>query len=674
MRFDHKWQAMSAVAVLTAAVTVLFLPTVGYDFAFYDDNYQVLENPLIRDLGPSGLARMFSGFSLTSYYPMRLLSFAVDYRLWGLKPAGYHLTNVLIHVLNSILVYLLCLRLQKAGQSRTDGELEPARRRGKGGSIVATRFVWAMAFALLFGVHPVAVEPVAWIGGREELLMLCFLLCSVHLQVRAMELEGDAPRDSGRRRAVLRVLAVFAAALACLSNVLGAIAPFLAVALELCLGGREGLPSCKRALRVAGRTWAYWLLAAAAIVLKKIGATLDVHHEVVDRVAMTVPQRVLTAVGLYGLNLRTLGWPAHLAVMYPKRVVESALTPGVAGGLAAAALTVWAGWLGRRNRLFLLGLCWFLVSLAPSAQLIPHHILRADRFLYLPLVGAVLALRFGLERVRRLRGYGGVAGLCLLGCAGLLWVRSALHRPIWRDSVKLFRHELAADNDNLVAHYNLANLLARDGRREEAARHYAEAVRIRPDFATGYSKLAAVLTELGRLDEAMRHYSAAIALRTDDADLYNNFGAALAAKGDVAAALGHYSTALRLNPEHKSAHCNLGVALDAMGQPFDAAAQYVEALRIDPEYADAHNNLAIILARQGRAADAIRHYSAALQTKPDYPDAHYNIGVVLLELGRRDEAVAHFSEALGLKTPFPQAERALRMAIGGEDASGAAVR
>jgi len=641
---------IAAALVIAATVLAVFGPALGYGFSYYDDNYQVLNNPLIRDLSPRGLARMFTRRSLTSYYPVRVLSLAFDYAVWGARPAGYHLTSVLLHALNAVLVYGLCVRLCVGFGARTGGRQAPRMR-----------FV-ALFGALLFAVHPVVVEPVVWVGGREELLMVLFVLCALLAHARrAAPADGrDNTNAAGGGPATLRVAvwpSIFCV-LACLSNVVGAVTPLLVVA-------HNAAAALARRTRPLGAglfrgTAVMWAVAVVTIVVKLSDSAATADYEIVDTLRMTAGQRVLTVFSAYWLNVTTVLWPRTLVAMYPKTVAESVLEPGVWLGGGAVLCTAWCLWGALRRPVVAFGLLWFLCALAPAAQVLPHHILRADRFLYLPLVGVACAVCGLLRPAVRSRAAGALCVAVLL----VLGLRSVRQRRFWHDSMTLFAHELSVNPENLASHYNLANLLAKEGRLKEAVQHYAEAARLRPDFGTAEKKLGAALTELGQIDAALVHFSRALALSRPDPDLHSNVGAALASRGRLREALPHYSRALALAPRHKSAHCNLGVALAALGKEADAKKHYSKALEVDPQYADAHNNLAIVLAAEGERHEAIRHYSAALAAKPGYADAHFNLGVVLLEAGNTAEAAAHFSEAVRYKKPFPQAEHALALLRG----------
>ena len=590
-----------AVATLVCLTLGVFLPAVRYEFTHYDDLDQLTKNPTVQALSLSNLARMFTSRSLTSYYPIRVLSLAIDHALWGMRPGGYHLTNVLIHTLSVVLVFALVLRLATRLHMP---DHDPAR-------------VWvpaACAGAALFAVHPVVVEQVVWIAGREELLAGLFMLLCLLSFDRAL---------AGARW--MFVPAGLFAGAACLSNVLGAVIAPVAAAYAFCARPAHGGRTHRLGPALAS-SWFFWTLAALTIATKLLTDTVWLPpHVFKAQVRLSLSERIRTIFDVYARNLGTLVWPRHLYTPYANDIPERWLEPRVLLGAIAVVLTPVGLWFARRRRAVLFGGLWFLAALAPSAQLVPHHIFRADRFLYLPLIGLAVAGGAGLARVpadaRRLRpGLLTLACLVLAACVA----RTALRLPLWRNGLTLFSHAFQANPDSPTVRANLGTALARAGRHEEARRHFYEAARLDPANPEAHFNLANALRRLGRLDEAVQHYSVAVFLAPTDTEMHTNLGVALSAAGKMNEAIFHYSRALRLAPENHHARVNLGAALGS----------------------------------QGKAQEALRHLSTVVRAAPYRADARINLGITLLAIGDVDAAVEQFRKAVRLQ---PHAEKPKRL-------------
>jgi tetratricopeptide (TPR) repeat protein len=271
-----------------------------------------------------------------------------------------------------------------------------------------------------------------------------------------------------------------------------------------------------------------------------------------------------------------------------------------------------------------------------SALLIP--------FLVLYVRGLDVAL--GFSRSARLR----LAALfCIVGIVTVSEI--AVNRPAFASAYNFF-HLLSYPYSS-EAQYNLGLDMAEQGKLEEAARHYSEAIRIEPAHFRARIALAAILARQGRLEDVIRHYSEAIRINPDSDVAHNGLGLALAGQGKIEEAIGHYSEAIRLKPDYSEAHYNLATALAGQRKPDEAIKHYSEALRIYPDYFEAHSNLAALLAQQGKLQEAIKHYSEALSINPDHERLHFNLGLALAKQGKVAEAIGHFSEAVRIKPDDP---------------------
>lgn len=607
-----------AVFFLAMLIVSVFHPLLRYDFVCYDDETHVLENPFIRSLSVSSVARMFTSTYVRSYYPVRNLSLAVDYSLWGLNPGGYHLTNVILHFLNALLVGLIAYRAMPGSGAMP-------------GSSSVRSLLSGLVAATLFAVHPLAVEPVAWISGREEVLTVFFVLLSLHSYI------GVPRRKDRLGRSLMTWLFCL---LACLSNVAGAVMPALLLAYDGCFH-RQGERRIRTWFRGAmARTWPAWLIAAGAVGLKlSWTGALWGNASAAAPPDLSIPERALVMLDTYQLNLRSVLWPAELTIAYPNAVPGTLLSPGVLLGALCLLLTTLALWFSRKTPMTCLGLFWFVASLAPGSQMIPHHVFRADRFLYLPLVGLALAIGTGPMNTPTARRWPRATLGIAIGAVVLLALRSAFQVPVWENGVTLFSHAIDCGADPTIAHRVLGCALAREGRHQEAAQHFAAALPGEPGEAEVHYNLANSLRNLGRLEAAKAHYSEAFKRKPADANILNNLAAVLATQGKWEEAADVYSSALVLDPGSAHMRSNLGVTLAAQQRIADAVAQFSRAIELNPHLVSAHLGLGAAFVKQKTYQEAVRHFSEVLRISPGHPKAAQGLRNALHALGQ-DQAIS----------------------------------
>jgi protein O-mannosyl-transferase len=596
------WVAVPVAAALTLLVVAVFYPILGFGFIDYDVDGQVVKNPHIRELTGENLTMIFTSRSLTSYYPVRTLTFAIDYQLWGLNPRGFKLTNLIIHLANTWLVFWLILRL-----TRQPPETSAPSPFGSLG-VVGT----AGLSAGLFAFHPVVVEPVTWVAGREELLMTlgalgCF---HCHLSARRQDTAGDRCWEAWGYRAG----SVFFCAMACLSNAVGAVIALLVTAWDLLHFDRLGLR------KIIYGTWVLWVIGALTIAVKKLGPTDEL---LADQAGVFSIQRLMLVLDVFRLNLQTLVWPSDLAILYADSPSRSLLDLGVIVGGLAVGLSGLLLWKLRRHKPLVYGLLWFGLALAPSSQLIPHHWIRADRFLYLPLVGLAVAAAaamtlLNLEAARKL-GRSAEGGILLTAVLVVLLLgrRSAVQVDIWRSNVSLWENSVRISPESAVAHGALADALTKAGDFRRAASHYWTALEIDPDDLGALNNFA---LELAANDDVhLRDYQLAVELARRGCELtqwqneklrrtlamvLNNSALEAESRGDFRRAVEGYSEAAEADPGYEAPLFNLALLLTTCGDPTlrdaDAAVQAAERACQLVRYADP-NGLMILAAAYAEA-------------------------------------------------------------------------
>ena len=640
------WARLALPALLLVAVTgAAYAPAWRAQFVNYDDHHYVVENLHVAPgLSGPGLAWAFTAFAAGNWHPVTWISHQLDCQLYGLRPAGHHLTNVALHAANAVLVLAVLFAMTGA--------------------------VWRSALvAALFAVHPLNVESVAWVSERKNVLSTFFWLLAIGAYARY------ARQPSVARYALVALLL----ALGLMSKPMVVTLPCVLLLLDWWPLGRWSpeRPDARRQAWVLLREkLPLFALVVAACLLTLAaqtgaGATSMLSH-------LPWSARLSNAAISYAAYLGDLVWPAGLAAFYPhpRRVQPAALLLALAvlGALSALA------WRLRRQAAVPVGWLWYLGTLVPVIGLVQvGGQARADRYAYVPLLGVFIALVWGLSALGRpaARALAAAGGVAVLVLAVLTWRQAA----VWQNSTALFEHANRVTVDNYVAYNTLGLVYHSQKRWEEAVRHFDRALQILPDLADTWAHRGLSLAKQGRLDDALHSLERAVALYPGSVHAHNNLGIALR-KRDPEAALSHLRQAMALDPEFVEAPINLGAVLlqkgetEAARQAFDralaiggrsavvhfrlgsvllergdldgAARHLEESVRLDPTRADAYNSLGVVRLRRGDPEGALARFAEVLRLDPDHADAHSNIAVVRLRQGRTEEAMAELEATLRL--------------------------
>ncbi|HSC27663.1 MAG TPA: tetratricopeptide repeat protein [Vicinamibacterales bacterium] len=614
---------------LIAANLIVFGPVVRHGFINLDDPQYVTENRhVLGGLTWQSLAWAATASYAGNWHPLTWVSHMLDVRFFGVDPRGHHLSSLVLHILNTLLVFGVLHRMTRA----------PAR---------------SAAVAALFAIHPLHVESVAWVAERKDVLSAFFWLLTMWAYVRYVE------RSNLARYTI--VLLCFVAGLAAKPMVVTL--PFVLLLLDYWPLRRVPVvdeapwtsPQNRTALRglVLEKLPMFGCALASGAVtvwVQKAGGAMR------GLDALPVGDRVANALQTYLAYIGKMLWPANLAALYPISRGDS-VWPAALAALVLVSITLVALRAARRCPFVPVGWLWYLGTLVPVIGLVQVGSQRmADRFTYIPFVGLFVIVAWGVPLVlRRSKTVDAAVGVV---AAVLLAAGAAVAREqtaVWHDSIRLWRHTLAVTENNHLAHHYLAHALAAAGQPVEAAAEYRRALEIRPDYPDAHNGLGVILAASGKHDEAIAHYRQAIRFSPQYAAALTNLGASLMAQSRTDEALIHLREAVRLDPEFAQAHSNLGTALANTGRPEEAIPSFETALRLGPGYADAHRHLGATLAMLGRTTDAIAHYSEALRINPDDALAQNGMGAALAAAGRLDEALARYREAVRLNPGFADA-------------------
>ncbi len=630
--------------LLALATIILYWPATHHDFINYDDPAYVTSNVHVQNgLTLENLKWAFSNPVDGNWHPVTMLSHMLDCQLFGLKPWGHHLTSLLLHALNTALVFLLLRTLTGA--------------------------VWrSLLVAALFGAHPLHVESVAWVAERKDVLSAFFGFLSLLFYARYAQASVVGSRQSDANlRSPNYWFAFLCLALGLMSKAMLVTWPFVMLLLDYWPLNRirNSEFGIRNFIKLVMEKIPFFALAAAASL---VTFAVQQHEGAVVTVENLPPgARVGNALVSCCRYLGKMFWPTDLAVYYPYPgywpVAEVLLAGVLLCGLSALLFVQ-----RRRHPFLLVGWLWFVGTLVPVIGLVQVGTqAMADRYTYIPSVGVLIMTIWGAYELTRRWRYHAV-GLSLASAAAIIFCFALTRQQLgyWQDSETLFRQVLEVTQNNYIAHFNLGAALNEKGQTDEAIREFQEAIRLKPNYAKAHDYLGSALDHEGQTEGAIREFQEVIRLKPNDADAYNNLGNALGKQGRIDEAIRQFQEALRLKPDDAAAHYSLGAALDQKGQIDEAISQYQEAIRLKPDYADARNNLGNAFLNQGRTDEAISQYQEAIRFKPDDATAHNNLGVALVRKGRSDEAISQYQEAIRLKPDYADPHNNLGVALGGK--------
>jgi tetratricopeptide (TPR) repeat protein len=634
---------LSAVICLTLALVTaaLYWPMMHHRFINVDDEQYITSNPHVQaGLTWPGIVWAFENTEAANWHPLTWISHMLDCQLFGLNPGGHHLTSLLFHVANTLLLFLWLNQLTGA--------------------------LWRSAFvAALFAWHPLHVESVAWAAERKDVLSAFFWMLALIAYTRY------AQRVTGIRCQVTRTASFLSRVtchvsrdyfLALLFFVFGLMSkptvvtlPFVLLLLDFWPVQRFNRSTIPRLLL---EKLPFFALALAGSVvtylIQKSGGA------VWSSGALPFHARVANALLAYVRYLSKTFWPADLAIIYP----YPQHWPVMAVMGAALMLAIWSGlfiWRARQNPYLLAGWFWFLGTLIPAIGLVQvGSQSMADRYTYLPGIGLFILIVWGLNDFLNFRPQGRkmamlIGGLALAGCL----VCTGIQLNYWQNSIILLRHALEVTTGNFVACNFLGRALDDAGKKDEALLRYAESVRIESHYPQAQYNLGMALLNRGWAEKACEPLAAAVRLMPDDAGARYYFGKALMDGGRLDDAIAQFNEALRLNPNLAGAQSKLALVLIKQGKTAEAIPHFAETVRLLPNDAEARFNLGLALLDNHRPAEAAVQFSEELRLTPDATKAHYRLAQALQQQNKPAGAVEHYREALRLTPEFPEARAAL---------------
>lgn len=613
-------------ALLFLVVAGVFLPAVTHDFITYDDPVYVTENAHVTGgLTWENVKWALRSTEASNWHPLTWISHMADCQLYGLHPWGHHLTNVLLHALNALLLFMALRKMTGA--------------------------LWqSLLVAALFGLHPLHVESVAWISERKDVLSTLFWML-------ALLAYGARARRHGGWGLYGLTLLFFALGLTCKQMVITL--PCVLLLLDYWPLRRWSGSTARARWAMVAEKIPFFALGAAASAVTLFAQSGGEAVATTDDFPLSV--RVSNALLSYCRYLGKCLVPAKLAVFYPFFAEQPPIWETLLAVALLAAITAAAATLARQRPYLIVGWLWFAGTLVPVIGLVQiGGQSMADRYTYVPLIGVFMMAAWGAADAAACWRIGrtavAIAAGSLLACLAILTSRQLGY---WRDGASLFRHAVAVTQDNWVAHANLYATLSKSSS-SEATAEFQETVRILAAFAESHVKKGDAMERIpGRLPDAIKEFRTAIRVMPDLAGPHLRLGAALAnTPAHIAEAIDEFRAAVRLKPDFAEAHYDLGIALSGMpGGQAEAVAEYETVVTLEPGNFRAHYNLGFLLSRiPGRQDEAIAEYEEVIRLRPDNYQAHFNLGLTLMDVsGRQEDAVAQFEAALKLKPDLVRA-------------------
>jgi tetratricopeptide (TPR) repeat protein len=598
--------------VVLSLVVVGFLAysnTLKVPFHF-DDAANIRENPHIRvtSLNVKNLVRVGTE-SLSRNRPIANISFALNYYFHRYDVQGYHIVNIVIHVLTGVFLFFLT-RATLALSSD---------------SLRIPHFGTAFFAALLWLVHPVQTQAVTYVVQRMTSMAAMFYVLSLLFYVKGR-------RGGGQKSWPWFVGCVLAGIMAQGTKEISATLPFLILLYEWYFFQDLSKAWLKRSLPYFVGTL---ILLGFFAVLYLGTSPFDAILAGYGHRDFTLSQRVMTEfrVVFYYIGLLFFPHPSKLNLDYDfvlsRFLTEPITTLFCLGGILG--LLGLAIHIARKERLISFCILWFLGNLALESSVIGLEVVYEHR-VYLPsMLFFVLIVALVYRYVQR-RGI--IVG-CLCGVALVFCFWTYERNSVWRDPVTLWADCVKKSPQKGRVHNNLGLALYEQGRLDQAINEYFEALRLNPTYPQAHNNLGTALAAKGDPHRAIQHYALALQNRPSDAEVYNNWGAALHQQGKLGEAMAHYSEALRIDPNSAEAHNNLGLVFAQQQRFEDAVTQFSMAVRIMPTHVEAHNNLGAALHRQGKVNEAIEYYQEVLRIEPGHEGAHRNLGIALKGVGHQ---------------------------------------
>ena len=644
---NFKYYLAGSVALATLLV---YLPTLRNVFVDWDDDVYIFANPYLKAPAVGFVKWAFSTIRAGSWHPLTWISYSLDYAAWGLNPLGYHLTNIILHAVNTFVVVLLAIKLLDAFKERALNRQSPFLNE------------WATLIAagttgLLFGLHPVHVESVAWVAERKDLLCALFFLLSIVMYANFINAVQSGPikNDTATRYFHKRYLATLGL------FILALLSKPMAVSLPIVLLLLDWFPFNR--IRSGRTLWAacaeklpFFALGLAASIVTILTQRAEGAMTLIEVVPLST--RLLVAAGSLIMYLWKMIATVHLVPYYPYPESISFLSLEYLSAIALViGITAACMVTAKKQKLWLTAWGYYVVTLIPVLGIVQvGGQSMADRYTYLPSLGPFfiigLAVAWAWRKVNALQRPGLVRVVC--GVAAIfvfaaLSYATLVQISIWKNSVTLGSYVIEKEPGRVpFAYYNRGAAYQNLGQLDKALADYNTAIALDPSSSEAYNNRGLFFDQIGQPEKAVADYTMSIILNRSSFVAYNNRGIAYGHMGQLDKALTDYNAAIQLNPYYHSAYLNRGAIFEKQGQYDRAIMDYNAIIAINPNDIDAYNDRGIIYSLFGQYDRALEDFNTALSLNHDFAEAYFNRGKLYSKAGRSELVRADYQKACDL--------------------------
>lgn len=553
---QYKIRLLHIILIALVGFTI-YVNSFGNDFV-YDDEILVVNNVYIRGL--QHIKEVFTtdlhvfddpGLQKGNFYrPIVALFFMLDYFLWKLEPLGYHITNTLLHIFNAILIYLIVQMLLR--DSRV-----------------------ALICAILFVIHPIHVEAVAYIAGRADLIAVFFLLLSFYFYVKK-------DKDVGRSKSHYRASIIFFT-LALLSKELSLMLIFLFILYDYCFNNGRRLSAV-----IQKKIHTYLpFIAVIAVYFWIRTSVLDLGHAAAQEPLYI---RLLTTATIIIGYFRLMIFPTNLHMERMAPIKVTIFDPQVLFSIIFLVfLSVLIARSRRRSKTVFFASLWFFIALFPFCNIIPLNANMAEHWLYLPSIGFFLLAAIGMVKLLDVKispfntpiFKSFIIGLIILACTYYSFL-TMRQNTTWKNAATFYKYTIPHSPHSFRIRVNLGNIYLERGQLEEAMKEHEAALEMKPDEYQIHTNLGVIYFRMNKLDKAVEKFSDAISIYPNDPYAHNNLGLVYQRMGESDKAIERYKKAIQVFPDYFDAHCNLAKTYSNKGMLLEAKAEWQEALRVNP--------------------------------------------------------------------------------------------
>ncbi len=656
---DKKIELRTLLIILFSILVLTFLShsaSLENSFVNWDDEDYISNNHHIKSLNSENIVWMFTSTGHASnWHPLTWLSHAIDYSLWGLNPGMHHLTNIILHCINTLWIFfftIVILIIAKRGKDSAHNDDNP---------LLSLYFLVAAGIAaLFFGIHPIHVESIAWASERKDVLCAFFLLpCYISYLFYASSLKKG-------QKTAFYALVFLLLLMALLSKPMAITAPVIFLLLDIFPLNR---------FKFHGKS--ITLPSLVMIFLEKIpfftlsivSGLITINSQANAKVPLTLislSDRILNALHSVIFYIKNIILPFKLVPYYPFPESINIFAPRyLISAFFIIAITIFCILMFKKGKKFWL-VAWFsyLIALAPVIGIIQvGEQAAADRYAYLPTISIFMLAGIGIARLREKifirRNNPVIKGLFIIIlifiCLGMSLL-SFKQTKVWKNSETLWEHVIKKFPDKVSkAHCNLGIVYFDKGLMDQAIIQYKKSIKLNPGSGKTYNNLGLVYLHHGRGKDAVKAFKTALRLSPELTSIHNNLGSAYFKEGMIDKAIIEWSITLKNNPDIAETHNNLGVAYFQKGMMKKAEDEFKRTINIDPENFGARNSLIIIYLKQGMRKEAVLEYVEIIRQRPDSADLILKLADLYRDEGQFDNAVKYYKKALKVRPDFAEA-------------------